>query len=149
MSFEIKVYTEHLKDNNNLKTYNSISNTFTFFSVLNILLAIIGLLGLVSFSTKRRTKEIGIRKVHGGTAFDIFLILIKDYLILVLFASVFASPAAYYVFTNAMPAAYKIGMQPWEFIVGTLIILVITLLVTSFHTIKAAVTNPVEALRYE
>lgn len=148
-AFEIKIYTEHLKDNNNLKTYNSISNTFTFFSVLNILLAIIGLLGLVSFSTKRRTKEIGIRKVHGGTAFDIFFILIREYILLVLFASVFACPAAYYVFTNAMPAAYKAGMQPWEFIAGTLIILVITLVVTSFHTIKASVTNPVEALRYE
>lgn len=148
-AFEIKGYTEHLKDNNNLRTYNSISNTFTFFSVLNILLAIIGLLGLVSFSTKRRTKEIGIRKVHGGTAFDIFFILIREYILLVLFASVFACPAAYYVFTKAMPAAYKAGMQPWEFIAGTLIILVITLVVTSFHTVKAAVTNPVEALRYE
>ncbi len=148
-AFEIKVYTEHLKDNNNLKTYNSISNTFTFFSLLNILLAVIGLLGLVSFSTKRRTKEIGIRKVHGGTAFDIFFILIREYILLVLFASVFASPAAYFVFTNALPAAYKAGMKPWEFIAGTLIILVISLVVTSFHTIKAAVTNPVEALRYE
>lgn len=148
-AFEIKVYTEHLKDNNNLKTYNSISNTFTFFSVLNILLAIIGLLGLVSFSTKRRTKEIGIRKVHGGTVPDIFFILIKEYIIMVLFASVLASPAAWYVFTNAMPAAYKAGMQPWEFVAGTLIILAITLIVTSFHTVKAAVTNPVDALRYE
>lgn len=147
--FEIKVYTEHLKDNDNLKTYNSISNTFTFFSVLNILLAIIGLLGLVSFATKRRTKEIGIRKVHGGTVMDIFFILIKEYIVLVLAASLFACPAAYYMFTNAMPAAYKAGMQPWEFIAGTVIILIITLVVTSFHTIKAAVTNPVEALRYE
>jgi putative ABC transport system permease protein len=148
-AFELKVYSEYLKDNDNLKAYNSISNTFTFFSFLNIILAIIGLLGLVSFSTKRRTKEIGIRKVHGGRVFDIFIILIKDYIMLVLYASVFACPAAYYVFTSGMPAAYKAGMQPWEFIAGTLIILVITILVTSFHTIKAAITNPVEALRYE
>jgi putative ABC transport system permease protein len=148
-AFEIKVFTEYLKENNNLRSYNSISNTFTFFSVLNILLAIIGLLGLVSFATKRRTKEIGIRKVHGGTVLDIFFILIKEYILLVLIASLFACPAAYYVFTNAMPAAYKAGMQPWEFVAGTVIILIITLVVTSFHTIKAAVTNPVEALRYE
>ena len=147
--FDLYIFSEFFKKDGTFKIYNSINVTFIFFAILTVLLSIIGLLGLVSFTAKRKTKEIGIRKVHGSSIAEIFLKLTSEYIILVFIAALIACPASYYFFQKTLPTAYKAAMQLWEFIAATSIVLLITILATSFNSIKAAFTNPVEALRYE
>jgi putative ABC transport system permease protein len=147
--FDLHIFSEFFKKDGTFKIYNSINVTFIFFAVLTILLAVIGLLGLVSFTVKRKTKEIGIRKVHGSSIAAIFLKLTLEYIILVFIAALITCPASFYFFQVTLPTAYKASMQLWEFIAATSIVLLITILATSFHSIRAAFTNPVEALRYE
>jgi putative ABC transport system permease protein len=130
------------------KVYNSINRTILFFSVFNIFLAMVGLFGLVSFTVVRRTKEIGVRKINGSSSMNIFYILSREYYILLLPALIIAIPLALRIYAR-IPGANKIPVQPWVFILGVVILLVIILITTSFQTIKASRRNPVEALRYE
>lgn len=108
----------------------------------------IGLLGLVSFTVFRRTKEIGVRKINGSTSVNIFYILSREYFILLFFALLIAIPSAWWVY-EWIPSANKLHVQPWVFGLGAAILFVIILLTTSYQTVKAATRNPVEALRYE
>jgi putative ABC transport system permease protein len=133
---------------NIFKIYNSIDHTIMFFTVFNVFLAIIGLLGLVSFTIAKRTKEIGVRKINGSTSVNIFYILSREYLVMLFFALMIACPGALYAYEK-LPGANKLHVQPWIFALGTGVILVIILLTTSYQTLKAATRNPVEALRYE
>jgi putative ABC transport system permease protein len=130
------------------KVYNSINRTILFFSVFNIFLAMVGLFGLVSFTVVRRTKEIGIRKINGSTSMNIFYILSREYYLLLLPALIIAIPLALRIYAR-IPGANKLPAQPWVFVLGVIILLVIILITTSFQTIKASRRNPVEALRYE
>ncbi len=125
-------------------------NVADFASVLTLLLASFGLFGLASFNTEKRTKEIGIRKVLGSTTIGIFYLLVKDFVKLILIANLIAWPAAYYFMTNWLGNfAYKVPLNSLPFILGSLITLSIALLTISYHSIKAATSNPVKALRYE
>jgi putative ABC transport system permease protein len=108
----------------------------------------IGLVGLVSFTVVRRTKEIGIRKINGSSSINIFYILSREYFIMLFFALLIAVPAAWWMYYR-IPGANKLPAQPWVFVLGGAIIFVIILLTTSYQTLKAATRNPVEALRYE
>jgi putative ABC transport system permease protein len=108
----------------------------------------IGLLGLVSFTVVRRTKEIGIRKINGCTNMNIFLLISREYYIMLLFAFIVASPSALMVFEK-IPSANKLHAQPWVYVLGFGIVFMIILLTTSYQTLIAALRNPVEALRYE
>ncbi|HEY4786197.1 MAG TPA: FtsX-like permease family protein, partial [Bacteroidales bacterium] len=146
--FEPRLFTDDFRRDGNFRTWIAISNTFLFFTVLIILLAIIGIYGLVSFTTSRRTKEIGIRKVHGSPLFIIYLKIIKDFVILLAIAILVAWPGAYILY-QYIPGSYKYGLKLSEFVIATLLILIITLLTTSYQIIKVMLTNPVEALRYE
>jgi putative ABC transport system permease protein len=130
------------------KVYNSINRTIMFFSVFNVFLAMVGLFGLVSFTVSRRTKEIGIRKINGSSSLNIFYLLSREYYILLGFALIIAFPLALRIY-HRIPGANKLPAQPWVFILGAAILLVIILITTSYQTIKAATRNPVEALRYE
>jgi putative ABC transport system permease protein len=130
------------------KVYNSINRTILFFSVFNIFLAMTGLFGLVSFTVVRRTKEIGIRKINGSTSMNIFYLLSREYYVLLLPALLLAFPVAIWIYSK-IPGANKLPAQLWVFISGAALLFVIILLTTSYQTIKAAVRNPVEALRYE
>jgi putative ABC transport system permease protein len=130
------------------RTYHSINSTLMFFAVLNVFLAVIGLLGLVSYTVARRTKEIGIRKINGSTPVNIFYLLSREYFILLIPALLIAFPSAYLLYSK-IPGSYKLPQQPWVYLTGAGIIFIIILLVTSYQTFKAATRNPVEALRHE
>lgn len=133
---------------NSYKIYHSVNRTILFFTVFNIFLAMIGLLGLVSFTIVRRTKEIGVRKINGSSSVGIFYLLSREYFVLLFFALLIAYPGAWWAYER-IPSANKLHVQPWVFILGAAIIFIIILITTSFQTIKAATRNPVEALRYE
>jgi len=123
---------------------------FTFFSVLAIFIACLGLLGLAWFSTERRTKEIGIRKVMGGTVPDVVLLFTSEFTKLVLLANLIAWPVAYLLMQRWLAGfAYRIDISPLVFVGGGLIALVIACLTVSAIAAKAATAKPINALRYE
>ena len=123
---------------------------FMIFSGLTIFIACIGLLGLVAFSTERRTKEIGIRKVLGASIYNILSIITKDLLKIVLAANLIAWPIAWYVVNKWLQDfAYHIEIGWALFLVAGIMSLAIAFITVSFQALKAATTNPVESLRYE
>ncbi len=126
------------------------SQVFQIFSGLAILIACLGLFGLVAFTTQQRTKEIGIRKILGASVSGIVCLLSKDFLKLVLIANLIAWPIAYYAMNQWLQSfAYRINLGISTFILSGLIALLIALLTVSYQAVKAARANPVEALRYE
>jgi putative ABC transport system permease protein len=123
---------------------------FSIFSILTIVIACLGLLGLASFNTEQRTKEIGIRKVVGANVGSIVMMISKDFLLLILISIFFAIPVAYYFMIQWLQNfAYRTEISYITFISAAVLAILITLATISFHTIKAAVANPVEALREE
>jgi len=123
---------------------------FTVFSVLAIFIACLGLFGLASFTALNKTKEIGIRKVLGASASGIFIQLSKQFIKWVLFANIFAWPIAWYVMNRWLQNfAYRINIGLWSFVLAGTLALVIALLTVSYQAIRAAIANPVDALRYE
>ncbi len=127
-----------------------LGQVFLIFAGLTILIACVGLFGLAAFATERRTKEIGIRKVLGATVPSVVGLLSKDFLKLVLIANVIAWPVAYVVMNNWLQDfAYRIAIGWWVFVIAGGLALLIALLTVSFQALKAALANPVEALRYE
>lgn len=123
---------------------------FTTFSILAIFIACLGLLGLSSFTSEQRRKEIGIRKVLGATVSGIVLLLSKEFIRLVLIANLIAWPLAYYFMNDWLEDfAYKIEMNIWNFVVASGIALLIALATICYQAFKAATANPVKSLRYE
>ncbi|HEY1054697.1 MAG TPA: ABC transporter permease, partial [Emticicia sp.] len=123
---------------------------FWIFSFLGILIACMGLLGLVSYIVQQRTKEIGIRKVLGATVPSIILLLSKDLLKLVLIALLVASPIAYYLMHSWLQDfAYRTEISWWIFILAGITAVVIAFATISFQSIKAALMNPVKSLKTE
>jgi putative ABC transport system permease protein len=123
---------------------------FTFFASMAILIACLGLFGLTAFATEQRTKEIGIRKVLGASVTSIVALVSRDFLKLVLLANLLAWPIAWYGMHQWLQNfAYRIPMSGWVFVGASVVALLIALLTVSFQAIKAAVANPVEALRSE
>ncbi|MBT4500377.1 MAG: macrolide ABC transporter permease, partial [Gemmatimonadetes bacterium] len=109
-----------------------------------------GTLGLVSLAVTRRTKEIGIRKVLGASAGNVVMLLSREFAYLVLAANLVAWPLAYWATHRWLEDfAYRIDLGPAMFALGGLSTLGVVLLTVSSQAIKAALANPVEALRYE
>jgi putative ABC transport system permease protein len=108
----------------------------------------IGLFGLVSFTVVRRTKEIGIRKINGSSSVNIFYLISREYYIMLLLAALISFPAGYLIYEQ-IPGANRLPVHPWVFILSGVIVFIIIFITTSYQTIKAAIKNPVEALRYE
>lgn len=123
---------------------------FILFSVLAVSVACLGLYGLVSFVTTKRTKEIGIRKVLGSSAFEVMLLLATDFLKLILAAALIALPLSYLGIQNWLRNfAYSFELSVWIFIFPVLLILAIALLSISTQTVRAARINPAEILKDE
>ncbi|UCH95666.1 MAG: ABC transporter permease [Candidatus Aminicenantes bacterium] len=121
-----------------------------YFTVLGILIACLGLFGLASFTAEQRTKEIGVRKVLGASVGSIIALLSREFTRLVLVATIIAWPVAYFTMNQWLQNfAYQVGIAWWIFIFSAGLTVIIALLTVSYQSIKAAVTNPVEALRYE
>lgn len=146
--FEFNDLPTAFANENSFKIYHAVNRTILFFTVFNIFLAMIGLLGLVSFTVFRRTKEIGVRKINGSSSLNIFYLLSREYFVLLIYSLLVAFPGAWWVY-EWIPGTNKLHIQPWVFILGAGILFFIILLTTSYQTIRAATRNPVEALRYE
>jgi len=121
-----------------------------FFSILAIFISCLGLFGMASFMAEQRIKEIGVRKVLGASVFNLWGLLSKDFVQLVLISIVISIPLAYYfMFQWLMSFSYKTGMNWWVFAGAGVAALFITLCTVSFQAIKAALANPVYSLRNE
>ena len=120
------------------------------FSVLAIVISVLGILGMALFSINRRVKEIGIRKVNGATISEILLLLNSDFVKWVVFAFILTIPVAAFILHSWLQNfAYKTELSWWIFALAGLLALGIALLTVSWQSWKAATRNPVEALRYE
>ncbi len=132
------------------QTETSISKLLQYFTVMAIFIACLGLLGLSSFTAERHTKEIGIRKVLGSSVFSIVLLLSKQFSKWVIISNLVAWPIAYYLSNQWLETfVYRIDIQYWTFLLSGLAALLIALITVSYHTIKAAVANPINSLKYE
>lgn len=121
-----------------------------FFTILAVLISCLGLFGLASFVAEQRTKEIGVRKVLGASVINIWTLLSKDFVVLVLISLFIASPIAYYFMNKwIMNYDYRAGISWWIFALAGGGALLITILTVSFQAIKAALLNPVKSLRSE
>ena len=129
---------------------NRTGKIFSVFSALAIFIACLGLLGLSSYTAEQRSKEIGIRKVLGASVQSIINLLSKETIALVGISSVLAWPAAYYLMRNWLQDfENQINIGVGEFILSTTVALFLGLMIVGFQAYKAAVSNPVEALKYE
>jgi len=120
------------------------------FAILAILISCLGLFGLASFMAEQRTKEIGIRKVLGASTFNVWRLLSKEFVMLILVAFCLAGPIAYYVLSGWLQNyQYRTELSWWIFALAGLGALAVTLLTVSYQSIKAALLNPVKSLRSE
>ena len=159
-----KVYNQVYPDNDQVFSPVFFDETFTnfykkeqkFAQILNtatgiaIFISCMGLFGLVAFTTQRRTKEIGIRKVLGASVTQIVNLLSKDFLKLVILGIVIASPIAYWAMNKWLQDfAYRVEISWWIFVLAGIVAITIALLTVSYQSIRAALTNPVKSLRTE
>ncbi|WP_353723225.1 ABC transporter permease [Dyadobacter sp. 676] len=122
----------------------------TAFSALTILIACLGLFGLATFTTEQRVKEIGVRKVLGGSVSSVVILLSKDFTRLVLFSFPIAVPVAWFVMNKWLQSfPYKTNMSIWIFVASCAATLLVCWLTVIYQSLKAALTNPVKSLRSE
>jgi putative ABC transport system permease protein len=141
-------YLGENQDDVAMEIYQGIVRTFLFFSIITIAIAAVGMFGLVAYTTKARTKEIGVRKVHGASTIQIFILLAKEFIFIIIIAIILSLPAGI-GFKSIDPAAYKPENEMWEYLFTGLLVITVTFVTISFHTRKASRKNPTEALRYE
>jgi putative ABC transport system permease protein len=135
------------------KMYRSeakLSDLLWIFTVMAIFIGCMGLFALAAFNAEQRTKEIGIRKVLGANVFSIMGLLSKNFLTLVLIASVLALPVAWWAMNKWLQDfPYRVNISWWVFGIAILAALAIAFITVSFQSVKAAVANPVKSLRTE
>lgn len=146
--FNIEFYDEIF--NHLYRKEENLRSLVTVFSLLAIIISLVGVFGLVVFETQYRRKEIGIRKVHGATVGEILLMFNKAYLRIVGICFVIAAPIAWQGVRMWLEGfAYKTPIHGWVFLIALLIVTVITLLTVSFQNWKAANENPVNSIKSE
>ena len=122
----------------------------TFFALLAIGIACLGLFGLAVFTAAQRTKEIGVRKVLGASIAQIVVTLTQDFTRLVALGFILAVPVAYFAASRWLEVfAYRVDISVWMFAGAGLLVLAVAVLTVSFQAIRSALSNPAEALRYE
>jgi putative ABC transport system permease protein len=135
------------------KTYKAdqqFGSLIEFFTIIAAFLAVIGLAGLTSFTTSRRVKEIGIRKVLGASTKEILFLLTKEVSVLSLIACFISAPVASYFMQGWLANfAYKTSFTVWVFVTSFLITMLIAITAVGVQAIKAAITNPIKSLRNE
>jgi putative ABC transport system permease protein len=120
------------------------------FAALAIFISCLGLFGLAAYMAEQRNKEIGIRKVLGASVTEVWMLLSKDFIVLVLISCVIAPPVAFYFLNSWLQNYYyRISIHPIVFIVAAIVAIMITVITISFQAIKAAIANPVRSLRTE
>jgi putative ABC transport system permease protein len=127
-----------------------LSEIFASFTVFAIIIACLGLFGMASFTAEQKTKEIGIRKVLGASIPGIVLLLAKNFLKLVIVANLIAWPIAYFAMNKWLENfAYRTNVNPWAFVLCGILTLCIAMLTVSYQSIRASISNPVVAIKYE
>jgi putative ABC transport system permease protein len=141
-----------LEDNYN-KLYRSeikSGQLIIYFTLLCIFIACLGLFGLASFLARQKTKEIGIRKVFGASVSTITLDLTGKFIRLVIVANLLSWPIAYFVLNNWLQNfTYRIDINILAFLLAAFLSFMISLFTVSYQSIKAAMANPIDSLRYE
>lgn len=131
-------------------TQQRFGNVLTVMAGLAIMIASLGLLGMIIYALERRTKEIGIRKVNGASLSDILLLISGSYVKLVALAFIIGAPLAYFLMDRWLQDfAYRIVPSAWIFVSTALGILVVAVVITGYHSVKASMMNPVNVLRDE
>jgi ABC-type antimicrobial peptide transport system permease subunit len=119
-------------------------------TVLAFIIVILGVLGLISLSVQKRTKEVGIRKVLGASIPSIIALFMKEFLWVILIACVIACPIAWYIMTNWLnDYAYRITLTAEPFVIAISGLALVTVLLIVLQTIKTGIANPVKSLRTE
>jgi len=146
--FNYEFLDDHFKEL--YQTDEQMGYVITIMAVLSIFIGCMGLFGLASISIERRVKEVGIRKVLGASTVELMTLLSRNFAWMILISFLLASPLTF-LFLKAWLEnfAYRIGINPFIFVVGGLMALVIALATVSYHVIRAANSNPVKALKYE
>lgn len=127
-----------------------ISQLFNVFAGLAIIISCLGLFGLAAYTAEQKTKEVGIRKVLGSSVGGIVLMLSKEFIKWVVVANIIAWPVAYLLIDKWLhDFAYKIDIQIGVFLISGFIALAVAVMTVAFQTIKAALANPVDSLKYE
>lgn len=136
--------------NEQYKDDNLFATILWLFTILAIIVASLGLLGLSLYTVAKRTKEISIRKVLGASVFEITTLITKDYMKLILYACLIAIPTAYFLLQNWLDDyAFHIEIGYWFFLLPFFLTLAIALLTVLSQSIKAALANPAKSLRSE
>ena len=132
------------------RSQQQFSRVLTVMAALAILIASLGLLGMVIYALENRIKEIGIRKVSGASMWNILILISRGYTKLIIIAFFIAAPFSYWLMQKWLQAfAYRVTVSVWIFIGVGLGTLVTAMLITSYHSMKAALTNPVKVLKDE
>jgi putative ABC transport system permease protein len=127
-----------------------LTKLFNIFASLAILLSSTGLLSLISLVVRNRTKEVGIRKILGASVGQIFILLSKNFLVLVFVALLIASPLAWWAMNKWLEGyAYRTSIPWWVFLITGLLAVFIAMATISYQTIRAATANPLKSLRTE
>jgi len=146
--FEFKFVEQEY--NRKFASEEQIGKLASLFAILAIFISCLGLFGLASFVAHQRTKEIGIRKVMGASVLNLWKMLSREFIILVVISVFIATPIAYYFMQDwLLQYQYRMEVSWWTFAIAGLGALLITLLTVSYQSIKAALANPVKSLRSE
>jgi putative ABC transport system permease protein len=132
------------------KSQRQFGNVLTVMAVLAILIASLGLLGMIIYALEQRTKEIGIRKVSGASVWNILVLISTGYTKLILIAFLVGAPLSYWLMQQWLESfAYKVSPSIWVFITTGVCTFLVAIAITSYHSVKAAYTNPVDVLKDE
>jgi putative ABC transport system permease protein len=146
-------FSYHFLDEDYNKLYQAEQRTSALFSVaagLAIILACLGLFGLAAFTTVQRTKEIGIRRILGAKVSSITMLISSNFLKLIGIAIFIAAPLAWWAANKWLQDfAFRIPVQWYVFVIAAIATILIALCTVGFHSVKAALTNPVKSLRTE
>ena len=121
---------------------------FIGFAIISVLIAANGLFSMISFASQRKMKEVGIRKVFGANSSQIYLLMSKEFIYILILAAFMALPAGYFI-THITPGAYKYQMQSSDYLTGIGLMIITAVIASVYHTTKAVLSNPVEILKYE
>ena len=131
-------------------TQERVASLSRVFTILAILISCLGLFGLASFVAEQRTKEIGVRKVLGASVKNLWVLLSKDFLQLVIVSLLIAAPIAYYAMSQWIQKfTYRTDIHWYLFVIAGFGALFITIVTVSFQSVKAALANPTKSLRTE
>ena len=147
-SFEYNFFDEEF--NKQYKDELKMQSLFKVFSMIAIFISALGLLGLASYTTERRTKEIGVRKVLGASVLSVNAMLVKEFTKWVVLSNAIAWPVAYYFMHRWLnDFVYRIDLALWIFVLSAAVALLVAIISVGYQSLKAALSNPVKSLRYE